>query len=323
MKREARALAHPNIALIKYWGKRDTALNLPAVPSLSVTLAPYRTLTTVVWDAGGPEDDIWLNGTRLVGGPADRVSRFLDRIVEGDRPRVRVESENSFPTAAGLASSSSAFAALALAATAAAGIDATPTERSRLARQGSGSACRSIWGGWVRWDRGERDDGSDSHGVPVAGRDHWDVVVVVALVGETAKAVGSTQGMVRTTATSPLFPGFVASAQEDVDVAQAAVLARDLDTLGARMEHSTYKMHATMMSAQPSIRYMRPKTVAVLEAVEQLRGDGVAAWSTMDAGPNVKVLCRAEDAARVQARLGQEGVNTAILHVGDGARLVD
>lgn len=322
MSQRARALAHPNIALIKYWGKRDIPLNLPAVSSLSVTLDTFETDTAVRTHHPGPTDEVVVNGERLEGRGADRVSTFLDLVAGRDRPRCLVHSQNNFPTAAGLASSASAFAALALAACAAFDQDLDRTRLSLLARQGSGSACRSLWGGWVRWDRGERPDGLDSHGIPLAPREHWDVSVVVAVVGSGPKPIGSTSGMIRTQETCPLYPGWVSSAEADVVEAEAALAARDLDRLGAAMERSTYKMHATMMATWPPIRYWRPQTVAVLEAIEGLRSAGVSAWSTMDAGPNVKVLCTTADVPAVVAAIEGAGVAAQPLRVGGGARLV-
>ncbi|HCH66212.1 MAG: diphosphomevalonate decarboxylase [Deltaproteobacteria bacterium] len=322
MSRTARAQAHPNIALIKYWGKRDIPLNLPAVSSLSVTLDSFMTDTTVTTEHADEHDLIVINGSPLTDRPAARVSRFLDLVASPDRPRCRVESHNNFPTAAGLASSASAFGALALATCAAFDQDLDPTRLSLLARQGSGSACRSLWGGWVRWDRGSAADGRDSHGIPVAPRDHWDLSVVVAMVGSGPKPIGSTAGMVRTQETCPLYPGWVSSAEADVAEGQAALLARDLDRLGAAMERSTYKMHATMIATWPPIRYWRPNTVAVLEAIEALRAGGLSAWSTMDAGPNVKVLCRTADVPRVVEAIERTGVAARPLGVGGDARLV-
>jgi len=320
MPREARAIAHPNIALIKYWGKRDIPLNLPAVSSLSVTLDTFTTDTRVWWDT--TEDEVVVNDTVLQDKAATRVHRFLDRIAGADRPRCRVVSHNNFPTAAGLASSASAFSALALAASAAAGASLDPVDLSRLARQGSGSACRSIWGGWVRWDKGAHRDGRDSHGVPIAPRDHWDLSVVVAVVGSGPKPIGSTAGMVRTQQTCPLYPGWVDSAEADVREAEDALAERDLDRLGAAMERSTYKMHATMIATWPPVRYWRPRTLMVLEAIEKLRAEGISAWSTMDAGPNVKVLCARADVPAVQAAIVGTGVESRALGIGRGARLV-
>ena len=322
MSRTARAIAHPNIALIKYWGKRDIPLNLPDVSSLSVTLDTFETDTRVTWDHGESDDLVVVNEEQLTGTGAQRVSRFLDTIGGPDRPRCLVRSTNNFPTAAGLASSASAFSALALAACAAADQDLDRTRLSILARQGSGSACRSLWGGWVRWDKGSRADGLDSHGVPLAPRDHWDVSVVVALVGSGPKPIGSTRGMVQTRETCPLYPGWVESSEADVVTAEAALQARDLDRLGVAMEQSTYKMHATMIATWPPIRYWRPKTVAVLESIEDLRQAGTSAWSTMDAGPNVKVLCHTADVARVVSAIESTGVPARPLSVGGDARLV-
>ncbi len=321
----ATAEAHPNIAVVKYWGKRDVALNLPAVPSLSLTVAPFRTVTTVEWGIDAPVDEVFLDDRPATAAEARRVSDFLDLVAElagEERPRCRVVSRNDFPTAAGLASSSSGFAALALAAAGAAGLDLSPVELSRLARRGSGSACRSIWGGWVEWLLGAARDGSDSHGRPLAPRDHWDLRVVVATVSGAAKPVGSREAMIRTAETSPYHPVFVATAPDDVARARRAVLDRDLAALGAIMEASTHKMHADMLAAVPPIRYWRPATLAVLDAVDALRREGVGAWATMDAGPNVKVLCEPPDTDAVVAALEPLVDAVGVLGVGDGARLL-
>ena len=310
------AIAHPNIALVKYWGKRDRELNLPAVPSLSVTLAPFQTETAVEW--GCEQDRFVINGTIAQGPDASRIASFLD-LVDADRPPVHIESTNNFPTAAGLASSSSAFAALALATTQAAGQSPTLAQLSTLARQGSGSASRSLWGGFVTWSHGTREDGTDSHGHPIAAEDHWDLRVLVALVSDQKKAISSRDGMNRTQETSPLFPGWVSSAQADVNEAEAAILARDLERLGTTMEHSTMKMVGTMFSAQPAVVYMKPATVAVLHTVQALRNQGIGAWATMDAGPNVKVLTTPDAEPAVRQALLQHVSTVHSLYVGGPA----
>ena len=314
----ATALAHPNIALVKYWGKRDVRLNLPSTSSLSLTLDTYRTRTTVTW--GAARDEVVVNGNLIAGSEAVRVRNFLDR-VDPKRPPCQVVTDNNFPTAAGLASSSSGFAALALAATTAAGQRLTPAALSALARQGSGSACRSLWGGWVVWDKGNQPDGSDSIGAPLAGREHWDVRLIVVMISAGKKEVGSTEAMIRSMETSPLYAGWVASADEDLSRARRAVLDRDLGALGPVMEHSSLKMHGTMLAAHLPIRYWKPATLAALDAVDSLRREGIGAWATMDAGPNVKVLCLAPDAAAVAERLRAVG-EVAVLGVGPDARLV-
>ena len=324
---QATARAHPNIALVKYWGKRDVPLNLPAVPSLSLTLDTFQTVTTVAFDGPHRSDDVHaydrveVNDEVLRGRGAARVSEFLDLVWSG-RPAARVRSHNNFPTAAGLASSSSAFSALALAGSAAAGMSRSKTELSVLARRGSGSACRSLWGGWVTWGTGIRPDGTDSHGEPLAPADHWDVRLVVAVVASGPKTVGSTAGMITTQQTCPLYPGWVSSAEADLVAARDAVLRRDLSGLGEVMEHSTLKMHATMMATRPPIRYWKAATVAALDVVEDLRRQGVGAWATMDAGPNVKVLCEAADAQTVAAALREVVPEVSVLGVGGDAEVV-
>jgi diphosphomevalonate decarboxylase len=318
----ATAVAHPNIAVVKYWGKRDAARNLPAVPSLSVTLSRFTTTTTVEWGVDAPADDVQLNGAPAAPAAAEKVARFLDLITNGPRPRCRVVSVNDFPTGAGLASSSSGFAALALAATTAAGAPRAPEALSALARQGSGSACRSLWGGWVEWRLGVAEDGGDSHGTPLAPPAHWDIRVVVAIVDGGAKKVGSTAGMGATQRTCPFYDRWVETAPADVAEGRRAILARDLERLGRVMEWSTLKMHATMLTTEPSVRYWQADSLRVLDAVDALRARGVGAWWTMDAGPNVKVLCAAADAPAVEAALRAVVPRVETLGVGGDARLL-
>lgn len=307
------AVAHPNIALVKYWGKRDTALNLPAVPSLSLTLSRFHTRTEVTW--GAEADRVVFNGADADTETARKVLATLDRL-DRARPPCLVETVNSFPSAAGLASSASGFAALVLAAAAAAGNDLPREQLSVLARQGSGSACRSLWGGFVEWKLGDRADGTDSHGVPVAPADHWDVRMVVGIVSGNKKPVGSTDGMDRSRRTSPYYDRWVRLGPERVAAGRDAVLRRDLEALGTVMESSTFEMHATMHTSVPPLIYWLPGTVACLHAVQALRRGGIGAWATMDAGPNVKVLCLGSDAESVAAALSPHVDRVEILSPG-------
>lgn len=316
----ATAEAHPNIALIKYWGKRDVGLNLPAVPSLSLTLGPWRSRTTVSW--GAERDSVRLDGAEATGRARDRVLALLDRI-DPQRPPVAVESDNDFPTAAGLASSASGFAALALAATTAAGQPRSRSELSVLARQGSGSACRSLWGGFVAWRLGERADGADSHAELVDDALDWDLAMVVAIVDAGRKAVGSTEGMERSRYSSPLYPGWVERGPGLVAEAERAIARRDLQALGELMEASTFQMHATMQTSVPPLLYWRGGTVEALHAVFGLRATGVGAWATMDAGPQVKVLCARRDAPAVAGALGAVAARVELLTPGGPARVVE
>lgn len=309
----ATATVHPNIALVKYWGKRDRDLNLPSTGSLSMTLSHFATKTSVVF--GVDHDEVIINGEEAMGRPAARVLKHLDLIQPGRAP-AKVVSTNNFPTAAGLASSSSGFAALTLAALKALNIDHTPAQASILARQGSGSAARSIWGGFVEWRRGVKEDGTDSHGLHVAPPDHWDLNMVIAVVDKGQKSVGSTEGMLRTMATSPMYSAWVSSWQRDLDQARQGILDQDLTMVGRAMEASTLKMFATMFTSTPPIRYWRPASVAIQDEVAKLRQDGINCWWTMDAGPNVKVLCEPEDAPAVADALEHHVEDVHTLAVG-------
>ena len=315
----ATATAHPNIALCKYWGKRERQLNLPAVPSISLTLAPFSTTTTVTW--GAEQDAFEFNGAPASEAEAAKVFAVLD-LVDSWRPRVRVVSHNDFPTAAGLASSSSGFAARVLAATAAAGQKPSAEQLSILARRGSGSASRSIFGGWVEWKAGERGDGMDSYAWPIENEDFWDVRMVVAIFDAGPKEISSREGMALTQATSPYYPAWVASAPADVAAARAAIRGRDLDALAPVMERSALRMHACMMAADPPVNYWKSGSVWAQQTVASLRKKGVRCAWTMDAGPNVKVLCERDDALEVAARLGKVAERVQVLSAGGPARLV-
>ena len=292
MTATATARAHANIALVKYWGKRDERLFLPTNGSLSLTLDGLYTTTSVRFEPGLAADVLVRDGAERPGEETARVTRLLDlvRAEAGLGARARVVTRNDVPTAAGLASSASGFAALAAAASRAAGLALDDAALSRLARQGSGSACRSIFGGFAEWRRGTRPDGLDSHGVPLAGQDHWGLRMVVTLLTAAPKARSSRDGMRDTVRSSPFYPGWLATAEADLLAAREAIAARDLEALGDVAERSALKMHATMLGAQPPFTYWLPATLAVMHEVWRLRRAGLPAWLTIDAGPNVKVL---------------------------------
>ena len=319
------AVAGTNIALVKYWGKRDVALNLPATGSLSLTLDRLGTRTTVVFD-DGERDRLILDGAPAGDAETARVSAFLDRVrarAEIAR-RALVTTDNSVPTAAGLASSASGFAALALAAARAAGLALSPAELSALARVGSGSAARSIFGGFVEMARGERPDGSDAIAHALPEGDRWDVRLVVAITASGPKAMGSTAAMTHTARTSPFHDAWIASVPGDLAAARAAIAARDLPALGAVAERSALRMHAAAMAADPAIIYWNAATLAAIACVRALRSAGTPAFFTIDAGPHVKTLCHAADADAVAAALrAVPGVSDCLIAApGPGARVV-
>lgn len=317
--RRATALAHPNIALAKYWGKRDFGHNLPAVPSLSVTLAGMTTTTTVTFDPALAEDTFALAGVPVSGKPLARVSGLLDRVraASGIRERAAVESENDFPTAAGLASSASAFAALALAASAAAGLDTGEAKISDLARKTSVSAARSALGGFCELREGREGD-EDLAAVPVAPADHFQLRVVVAVTREGPKPTLSTEGMLHTQRTSPYYPAWVETAPALCDRVRAAVLARDIEALGEAAEESALRMHACAIAACPGLVYWVGATVEVMDHVRRLRKAGTPAYFTIDAGPHVKVLTTADHEEAVARALSAVPGVTRVLRTQPG-----
>jgi len=314
---KARACA--NIALVKYWGKRDRVLNLPATGSLSLTLDALVTETSVDFDPALAADELTLDGTSQAPG---RVGAFLDlvRAAAGIATRARVVTANRFPTASGLASSASGFAALALAATRAAGLAIAPRELSILARRGSGSAARSIFGGFVHMHAGALADGSDSFAHPIDSPLASKVRMVIAIVGGGApKQHASRDAMEHVADTSPLYAGWLALVPEDLVAAEAALVTGDLQALGELAEANALAMHATAFAARPAIVYWQPTTLAVLAAVRDLRAQGKAAWATMDAGPHVKVLTSAADANAVAHALGTvAGVTSTLISAAGG-----
>ncbi len=320
----ATAEAHPNIAFIKYWGNRDEALRLPANGSISMNLDGLTTRTTVSFQPSLPFDELVLNGREVTGQAVERVSAVLDLVRERARIKMKAEvvSANSFPSGAGIASSASAFAALALAASAAAGLKLTEAELSRLARRGSGSACRSIPAGYAEWAVGSGDE--DSFAVSLAGPEHWSLRDCVAVVSEGHKSIGSTQGHA-VAGSSPLQAGRLADAPRRLELCRRALLDCDFEALAAIVELDSDMMHGVMMTSSPSLHYWLPATLGVMSRVREVRRQGLPACYTVDAGANVHVLCPAEQADRVQQEIaGAPGVRQVLTAgVGGGARLVN
>lgn len=318
------AEALSNIAFIKYWGNRDQALRLPSNPSLSMNLEGLKTVTTVAFEPGLDRDDVTINGQRVVGPAADRVSRQLDlvRALAGSYSAARVESRNTFPSGAGIASSASGFAALTVAAAAAAGLTLTEPHLSALARRGSGSASRSIPSGYAEWNMGTDPGGADSYAVSIAPPDHWDLVDVIAVLSAAHKATGSTEGH-GLAESSPFQTARVAGAPTRLDICRTAVLARDFDALAAVVEEDAVAMHAVMMTSRPPLFYWQPLTLAIIQAVPVWRSTGLPVCFTIDAGPNVHCLTPRAHVAEVERQLRRLGVPD-VLTAGAGgpARIV-
>lgn len=302
---KATAKAHTNIALIKYWGKRKDSIILPTNNSLSLTLDGFYTITTVEFKEDLLQDDFTLDGEKITGIQYDRVSGFLDLIrdLAGRQLFATVESVNKVPTAAGFASSASGFAALAAAGVKAIGLELNEQELSRLTRQGSGSACRSVYGGFAEWQMGFMEDGSDSYAVPLAPVEHWDLRVAAVVLESKMKKVSSRDGMRRTVETSPFFAGWLDSIPVDLREIKSGVAARDFEKVGRIAERNCLKMHATTLGANPPFTYWMDTTIAVMNKVQELRENGIPAYFTIDAGPNVKVLYLPENENAIQQSL--------------------
>ena len=318
----ATAIAHPNIALIKYWGDLVPELHIPANGSISMNLAELYTRTTVCLDPGFRQDELILNGMAIHDIALERVSVFLNRVraKAGISTFARVESENNFPTAAGLASSASGFAALSLAASHAAGLTVDEADLSRLARIGSGSACRSIPGGFVEWHAGHND--VDSYASTLAPPDHWDLADCIALVDQDEKMVTSNVGH-PLAHTSLLQPTRLADAPRRLALCRNALLQRDFNQLAAVVELDSNLMHAVMLTSTPSLLYWLPATLTIMHAVRSWEKDGLQACYTIDAGPNVHVLCPAGREAELISRLRElpGAIQVLSAHPGGPAHL--
>ncbi|WP_156291616.1 diphosphomevalonate decarboxylase [Oceanobacillus salinisoli] len=300
---KATAKAHTNIALIKYWGKRNEDIILPTNSSLSLTLDGFYTTTTVAFHDDLSRDVFTLNDQIIEGESYNRVTKFLDLIRNQSEKKhlfAEVHSINTVPTAAGFASSASGFAALAAASTRAIGFNVNDEELSRLTRQGSGSACRSIYGGFVEWEMGSREDGLDSHAIQIASEKHWDVRVAAVVLSSTEKKVSSRAGMKRTVETSPFYTGWLDSIPYDMKEIKAAIREKDFEKTGSIAEANCLKMHATTLGANPPFTYWHDTTMRVMQTVQEMRENGIPAYFTIDAGPNVKVLYLPENEDKVK-----------------------
>ena len=314
---KAAVRAHTNIALIKYWGKADETLFLPMNSSLSLTLDGLYTDTFVEISDTFTEDQFYLNDVLQSPEETAKISRFLDlfRNKSGITHFIQVKSVNHVPTAAGLASSASAFAALAGAMNRATGLNMDSETLSTYARRGSGSATRSLFGGFVEWQKGTTSE--DSMAVPVDDAS-WDIGMVIIAVNKSAKKISSRVGMKQTVETSPFYSAWVTSAEEDLLAIKKAIKAQDFEKVGQITEHSAMKMHGSMLGAETPIIYFEPDSIKAIHVVRALREQGILCYVTMDAGPNVKVLCRLSEAGKIKEMLREYFSEEQLLISGPG-----
>lgn len=316
------AKANTNIALIKYWGKRDEKLFLPTNSSIAITLDKFYTITTVEFKENIRNDIFYLNGKESDKKEQIKISNFLDKVRKLARTDLYavVESENKVPTAAGFASSASGFAALAAASVKALDLKLNKSELSALARQGSGSASRSIYGGYVEWQKGQKLDGKDSFARRLLPESDWDISILSVIVADNKKKVSSREGMKRTVETSPFYSAWLDTVEKDLEMTREAIRYRDFEKLGEVVERNALKMHATMLGAAEPILYFKAGTMDVIHYIHDLRLYGTPAYFTIDAGPNVKVLCKPSDEKKVcQSLLRLPLVEDVIIcHPGSG-----
>ena len=301
-QKSAQAVASPNIAFIKYWGNANDERRIPSNASLSMTLGGLKTTTRVTFDSTYTEDSLCIDERPADRGASDRVSAHLDliRSLSKETRFAHVESENNFPTGAGIASSASAFAALTLAAASAAGLDLDTARLSRIARRGSGSAARSLLGGYVKLLAGNQDE--DCFAVEVAPPSHWHLIDVIAVTDGQHKKTGSSLGH-QSAASSPLQTARVLDAPRRINDCCEAIRRKDFPALAEIAEHDSNLMHAVMLTSRPPLIYWRPTTVAVMERIRILREDGLAVFYTVDAGPNVHCICTPEAEPEVKKQL--------------------
>jgi len=320
----ATAQGHPNIAFIKYWGNRDNSLRIPMNGSISMNLDGLFTRTMVSFQPSLPFDELIINGHEVAGAGRDRVSSILDllRDMSGINERAEVITENNFPSGAGIASSASAFAALALAGSTAAGLSLDEQMLSRLARRGSGSAARSVPGGFVEWQAGTTDE--DSFAYSIAEPDHWNLVDCVAIVSTSHKKTGSTEGH-SIAPTSPLQEARVADAPRRLEICRKAILNRDFDAFASIVELDSDMLHSVMMTSTPALHYWKPASLEVMSCVRQWRREGLPVCYTVDAGPNIHVICPETEAHTLEKRLREvKGVNDVLVaRAGGPAQIVE
>lgn len=317
------AIAHPNVAIVKYWGKQvapnagAAVENLPASPSLSIAIGALATRTSV---CAATTDEIRINGT-AVGDP--KIAGLVAEMRRVWRlPPIAITTCNDFPTGAGLASSASGFAALVTAIDGAFALGLSAAERSIWARRGSASAARSVVGGFAELASG--NDGAWS-AASVLEKDAWPLEIVVAVVADTAKQVSSSLGMERSRRTSPFYPAWLESTRDDFTAARKAVQARDFGALATIAESSCLKLHALMLSTQPALLYWHPATLSCIATVRRLQDRGVPVFFTIDAGPQVKAVCQPGEGEAVAAALAATPGVLRVLRsgIGDGARRAD
>ncbi len=319
---KATAQAHPNVAFIKYWGRKDEVLRLPTNGSISMNLSKCTTTTSVEFIPALSKDEIAINGQHEFES-AERVIKHLDRVrkIANITHHARVFSENNFPSSTGLSSSSSGFAALTLAATKAAGLHLSEKELSILARQGSGSACRSIPDGFVEWLDGSTSE--ESYATSLFPSDYWDIVDVVAVVSTEKKEVSTSKGQTYAS-TSPFFEVRRQHMNKKIVLAKQYIKERNFSLFGQLIEAEALEMHAIMLTSTPSLIYWSEGTLHLMKEVKKWRNEGLEVYFTINTGQDIHLFCQSDSVSKVEAKLAYEKQvkNIFVNHPGAGARII-
>lgn len=324
---KATAKANANIALTKYWGKRNDELILPQNSNVSVTLEGLEAVTTVEFSEKYSKDIFLLNNEEQSGEELERVVQILDYLRKKTNRNLhaKVASENSFPTAAGFASSAAGAAALALASSKAIGLNLEEKELSILARMNSGSGTRSVSGGFVQWLRGSKEDGSDSYGKQIATENHWpEFRILACITTKKAKKIKSRAGMKQSVQNCPYYPIWKETADKDAEKMKELILKKDFSSLGQLAEHNALKMHAVMMATTPAIIYWNEKTVELIHTIAEWREQGIECYFTIDGGPQIKIICLQKDVKEITKKVKETGIEEVLeCKPGQGAKLLD
>ncbi len=317
--------ANTNIALVKYWGKKDENLKIPLNNSISMTLDKLYTITTSDI-SDNDQDQVIFNNKEASEISKNKIIKFVDifRNQYKRKEKLIIKTENNFPTASGLASSASGFAALAKSINEVFDLNLSDIELSKYARIGSGSACRSIYGGFVEWQKGKKDNGEDSYAIQLVKENYWDVRMMVVIIDDKQKDKSSTDGMKETVETSPFYPAWLDTIDNDLNNVRQGILDKDLEKVGITMEHNCLKMHSTMFTTRPAIIYWKPATLAVINKVYELRKSGIQCYFTMDAGPNVKILYEQNNSEKIKKEIMSisEITNLIECKVGSSALII-
>ncbi len=326
---KASAIANANIALVKYWGKRDKKLILPNNSSVSVTLKDLYAHTTVDFSKNYDKDIFILNGREFRVGTEEHeyTELFLSlvRKIAKSKLRAKVVSNNNFPTAAGLASSAAGFAALAAATNEALKLGLDKKKLSMLARRGSGSATRSIYSGFVKWRKGKKEDGTDSYAKQIADAKYWpDFRIIVCITTKEEKKIKSRAGMAQTVATCPVYNGWLKASKDDLKNIEKAITKKDFTLLGKTAERNCLKMHAIMMTTTPPIFYFNKPTIDVMQSVLGWRKEGIECYFSIDASPQVKIICLEKNVKKIKEKCKNlKGIKKIIVtKPGEGVRIV-